>query len=154
MSSRYVNKRLQDMSYDLSLVNVNGTSTAFDTDANGSTSTASPSVAPEAVLNPDDIEAIRTEIAAADLARDNVIKQCRDMQKAAKNAIFALHRGESSYTKSIEMIAGAASKGLVIYDSVMGAYKASAILLCERTLCMCFALYFNFCCCAASQSAF
>ena len=116
---KYVNKRLQEISYDLSLVceKVDEEASKEGVELEGS------QLEEATIVRADDFAAIKAQIAAADLARDNVIKQCRDTQKAAKNAIFALHRGEDSYEKADKMIADSACNGIRIYSEVMGTYK-------------------------------
>jgi len=44
----------------------------------------------------EDFEAIRRRMELFDEQREKVIKRCRDVQKAAKQAIFALHRNDSA----------------------------------------------------------
>lgn len=43
-------------------------------------------------LNPEDFTAMRERLAAYDAARDTIIKRSRDITKASKQAIYALHR--------------------------------------------------------------
>jgi predicted translin family RNA/ssDNA-binding protein len=50
----------------------------------------------------EELDAIRTRMEHRDELRENLIKMCRDSQKAAKQAIYALHRGD--YQKSAKLI--------------------------------------------------
>ena len=106
---KYVNQHLQNMALDLSLL-----PKAHQTEDVVGEQTQS-------LLDSTDFDKIRSRIAAADLARDNVIKQCRDTQKAAKNAIFAIHRGD--HKKANVLINSAAVGNLRIYRDVMGDFK-------------------------------
>jgi predicted translin family RNA/ssDNA-binding protein len=45
----------------------------------------------------DELEAIRSRLAHRDELRETLIKKCRDAQKAAKQAIFALHRKDTAH---------------------------------------------------------
>ena len=56
--------------------------------------TKRPRVDDAAVLPKDELEAIRLRMVHRDELRESLIKKCRDGQKAAKQAIFALHRGD------------------------------------------------------------
>lgn len=49
---------------------------------------------PSSIVDLEALDAICKRMKTFDEAREVVIKTCRDMQKAAKNAIFALHRGK------------------------------------------------------------
>lgn len=118
---KYVNKRLQEMEYDLSLVS--GKPVSADMKEEETDSTNNATHVDEKFLNEADFDLIRESICKADAARDNVIKQCRDTQKAAKNSIFALHRGPKSLSKAKEMIETAAKNGIQIYRDVMQEYK-------------------------------
>lgn len=59
-----------------------------------------PSVAAAATIEPispstrDELEALRLRVERRDGLREDLIKKCRDGQKAAKQAIYALHRGD------------------------------------------------------------
>ena len=46
----------------------------------------------ELIIKMADFEKIREEMEAYDAKREDVIKRCRDMQKASKNSIYDLHR--------------------------------------------------------------
>lgn len=48
-----------------------------------------------------DLEALKDRMEARDEYRENLIKKCRDGQKAAKQAIFALHRGDTKKAESL-----------------------------------------------------
>ena len=47
------------------------------------------------------LKAISARMAAFDDEREGVIKKCRDVQKAAKQAIFAAHRGDLQKSKNL-----------------------------------------------------
>ena len=48
-----------------------------------------------------ELEAIRTRLEHRDDLRETLIKKCRDGQKAAKQAIFALHRGDFDRSRKL-----------------------------------------------------
>ncbi|KAL3910381.1 MAG: hypothetical protein SGILL_007712 [Bacillariaceae sp.] len=50
----------------------------------------------------EELDAIRLRMEHRDKLRENLIKMCRDSQKAAKQAIYALHRGD--HQKSADLI--------------------------------------------------
>ena len=45
------------------------------------------------------LAAIKTRYEGYDATRELVIKKCREIQKAAKNSIFAMHRGDLKKAK-------------------------------------------------------
>ena len=47
----------------------------------------------QTVLDVDEFDAMRTAMEDNDAKRERVIKECRDLQKASKNSIYDLHRG-------------------------------------------------------------
>ena len=47
----------------------------------------------QTVLDADEFDAMRTAMEDNDAKRERVIKECRDLQKASKNSIYDLHRG-------------------------------------------------------------
>eukprot|EP00301_Raphidiophrys_heterophryoidea_P020933 c5497_g1_i1.p1 GENE.c5497_g1_i1~~c5497_g1_i1.p1 ORF type:complete len:448 (-),score=111.38 c5497_g1_i1:74-1417(-) len=54
------------------------------------------SVSPVTRVYAEDFDAIRKRMELFDEQREKVIKRCRDVQKAAKQAIFALHRNDTN----------------------------------------------------------
>lgn len=48
----------------------------------------------ESLIPTEELEALRKRMEHRDELRENLIKKCRDGQKAAKQSIFALHRGD------------------------------------------------------------
>lgn len=62
------------------------------------------------VLDKAEWQALRDNYTAHDQKRESVIKECRDVQKAAKQAIYALHRGDGGKASSLieKATAGAA----------------------------------------------
>ncbi|GMH95191.1 hypothetical protein TrVE_jg12933 [Triparma verrucosa] len=52
-------------------------------------------------LDMSELAAIKTRYEGYDATRELVIKKCREIQKAAKNSIFAMHRGDLKKAKSL-----------------------------------------------------
>eukprot|EP00908_Phaeocystis_cordata_P014477 Transcript_25576.p1 GENE.Transcript_25576~~Transcript_25576.p1 ORF type:complete len:463 (-),score=188.37 Transcript_25576:102-1490(-) len=92
-SLKYVVRRLEDILYELSLFPPTGDSEAANPAAESQTSSVEPGEA--SLLDRASMEAARTEYAALDAAREQVIKKCREPQKMSKQAIFALQRGDA-----------------------------------------------------------
>ena len=46
----------------------------------------------QGIVNSPEFAQLRKEMEEYDDRRENVIKQCRDMQKGSKNSIYQLHR--------------------------------------------------------------
>lgn len=99
-SLKYVVRRLEDTTYELSL---------FPPAASSSTAAASAAAvgrggvgpadaaaaeSPAVLLDVDALSAAREQYAALDAAREAVIKKCREPQKQSKQAITALHRAD------------------------------------------------------------
>ena len=53
------------------------------------------------LLAVEELKALRERMAHRDNLRENLIKICRDGQKAAKQAIYALHRGDPKKAKTL-----------------------------------------------------
>ena len=87
-SLKYVVRRLEDTTYELSLFPPRGTDDADDAAA------LTASADPPLLLDVDALEAARETYAALDAAREAIIKKCREPQKLAKQAISALHRND------------------------------------------------------------
>jgi len=110
---KYALKNLEDITYELSLLEDRG---PIDSGKMGDGSddahrpakrpragTATLPDAPEEVLNllaTDEIDAIKGRMDAYDKLREQVIKDSRDVQKLAKQAIFAVHRGNLKGSKA------------------------------------------------------
>mmetsp|Transcript_31716 Transcript_31716/g.40686 ORF Transcript_31716/g.40686 Transcript_31716/m.40686 type:complete len:570 (+) Transcript_31716:32-1741(+) len=86
-SVKYQVRRLQDITYELSLVGVRteGQAKRLKTDQE-----------PKKGLfeNENEIDEIRSRMEEYDATREKVIKDTRDVQKLSKNSIYSLHRGD------------------------------------------------------------
>ncbi|KAJ1496514.1 Translin [Baffinella frigidus] len=94
-SVKYVVRRMEDTVFELSLqegveVPVGATPAAEGVAVDAST----------LVVDGAEFEVMRAEMEAYDAQREDVIKQCRDMQKAAKTSIYQLHRGNLDQAKA------------------------------------------------------
>jgi len=107
---KYALKGVEDVLYELSLLHKDGPAVVTEStelpdskrkrsEGNGDGSGAGASSSMEALtdINPlidgAELDAIRARMDAYDKLREDVIKQSRDVQKFAKQAIFAVHRG-------------------------------------------------------------
>ena len=102
---KYALKSVEDVLYELSLLHKDGAgvpggdATAPEakrrrTEGGGDSGVDSDSVADEnPLIDGAEIDAIRARMDAYDKLREDVIKQSRDVQKLAKQAIFSVHRG-------------------------------------------------------------
>lgn len=110
---KYALKNLEDITYELSLLEdrdggIVDASDAMDEDTDPATKrprtgTATLTDAPEQelnLLNVEQIDAIKGRMDAYDKLREAVIKDSRDVQKLAKQAIFAVHRGNLKGSKA------------------------------------------------------
>lgn len=88
---KYALKKIETILYELSVTSSNN---------NGTTTTTTTTTDPphkkakleSQLLDGTELDEIRTRMEKRDEMRENLIKRCRDAQKAAKQAIFALHR--------------------------------------------------------------
>ena len=89
--TKYSLKALETLLYELAV-----TSSAADQKSiQSETKRMRGSAAETAVLLPqEELQALRVRLVHRDALREDLIKKCRDGQKAAKQAIYALHRGD------------------------------------------------------------
>merc|ERR1719193_1006954 len=78
---KYAERRCEDLLYELSLAGLE----LGPADAEGQ----------DSALDPDEWAQLQAAYAAYDETRENVIKGCRDVQKAAKQAVYATQRGDA-----------------------------------------------------------
>ena len=96
-SLKYVVRRLEDTIYELSLFPPPAAAaTAAAPPTATAAAAAAAAAAPAPLVDVEALEAAREAYAALDAAREAVIKKCREPQKLAKQAIFALQRGDST----------------------------------------------------------
>jgi len=84
-SLKYCVRRLESLLYELSLAPKLDTSMVTSANSSGCAATG--------IEFGEDFEEMRKAMEAYDKTREDVIKRTRDVQKLAKQAIFALHRG-------------------------------------------------------------
>jgi hypothetical protein len=84
-SLKYCVRRLESLLYELSLAPRLDTSMVTSGNSSGCAATG--------IEFGEDFEEMRKAMEAYDKTREDVIKRTRDVQKLAKQAIFALHRG-------------------------------------------------------------
>ena len=90
---KYALKCVEDVTYELSLLEVEGGAV---TDADGALlkrARLSPEAEAVSLICDEELDAIRARMDTYDKQREEVIKQSRDVQKLAKQAIFSVHRG-------------------------------------------------------------
>ena len=125
-SLKYVVRKLEDTTYELSLFPPATTPLAGSTssDAASTAATALPEeeALPAAFVDEDALETARAAYAEYDLAREGVIKACREPQKQAKQAIAALHRGEAA--KAAQSLQAARDGALRVLDKEVAAHPA------------------------------
>ncbi|KAL1522086.1 hypothetical protein AB1Y20_021729 [Prymnesium parvum] len=115
-SLKYVERRLEDTKYELSLFPPKGHGGAEMTTAHdGQTPLGEPDASYPLLLDTPALEAARESYAAFDLLREAAIKKCREPQKSAKQAISALHRGDADHAAAL-----LASAATIAADVVAG----------------------------------
>ena len=87
--TKYALKTLETLLYELS---VTGAADSEEPDAK---------VPRRVLVNHEELEGIRARMEHRDELRENLIKKSRDGQKAAKQAIYALHRGDSDGARKL-----------------------------------------------------
>jgi len=95
---KYAERRCQDLLYDLSFAE----SSASLADADGGTS----------LVDKEEWEKLRQGYEEYDQKRELVIKACRDVQKAAKQAIYAAQRGDLQKTQKLTESANVGAKAI------------------------------------------
>lgn len=80
--------------------------------AMATTTTATTPAAESSFLDPQAWDAIAARLKRHDEQRETVIKRSRDVQKAAKQAIFALHRGDNARASALLRDASSAAREL------------------------------------------
>lgn len=100
-SLKYVVRRLEDTLYDLSL---------YAPDITAAVPPPDPSEPPP--IDTGALEAARARYEAEDAAREGAIKASRDVQKAAKQAIASLHRGDLPRAEQLLATATAGAREL------------------------------------------
>jgi predicted translin family RNA/ssDNA-binding protein len=102
--TKYALKTLETILYELSVTGATTTTTAADdelvvvepdTKRTKVEAAEEPSSSKMPSPTQDELEGIRQRMEHRDELREKLIKKCRDGQKAAKQAIYALHRGDS-----------------------------------------------------------
>ena len=103
---KYTHKRLGDIMYETSLCQ------GMDESASLIPPPASSDSSNTNILPTEDIEKVRVAMVAFDAKREQVIKQCRDVQKLSKQSIFSLHRGQT--TRARQQLDSAVEKARLI----------------------------------------
>lgn len=93
---KYALKALETLLYELAVTSPTLPSNADDGPAAHQTTASAEQLLPMALLT-----ALRERVAARDDQREQLIKACRDGQKAAKQCLFALHRGDVSKARAL-----------------------------------------------------
>ncbi|KAL7486164.1 hypothetical protein ACHAW6_011757 [Cyclotella cf. meneghiniana] len=89
--TKYALKALETILYELSVAHA----LANPKKAKLDSAEGDPTILDTGIIPKDEIAAIRVRMDHRDQLRERLIKTCRDGQKAAKQAIFALHRGDT-----------------------------------------------------------
>jgi predicted translin family RNA/ssDNA-binding protein len=92
--TKYSLKALETLLYELSV-------TGTHLDKNESEEPDVKRLRLEGLLPKDELTALRKRMEHRDELREDLIKKCRDGQKAAKQSIFALHRGDRKKAKQL-----------------------------------------------------
>jgi len=97
--TKYALKSLETLLYELA---VTGTSVTTNDDGTGQkpAKMAKLNISSERVAE-EELKCLRERMEHRDNLRENLIKRCRDGQKAAKQAIYALHRGDAPKAKAL-----------------------------------------------------
>ena len=93
--TKYALKTLETILYELSVTSPNNDNT-MEYDITPEIKRAKISHDNNTNIIPmDELEALQKRMEERDEAREKLIKRCRDAQKASKNAVFAIHRGNT-----------------------------------------------------------
>ena len=98
---KYVLKSIEDITYEMSLTDTDLDKEVQEPRAKRAKVESTSSESAEDTVNPDvnglipfaDLNDIKERMDSLDKIREDVIKQCRDIQKMSKQAIFSVHRG-------------------------------------------------------------
>jgi predicted translin family RNA/ssDNA-binding protein len=93
---KYALKTCEQVLYELSVINTNETNNVDGIHQNETDMGTDQMLSDSSILPTDSLADLRKRIEHKDNIRESLIKNCRDAQKAAKQAIFAIHRGEHS----------------------------------------------------------
>lgn len=104
---KYTVKRLQDLIYELSLTE----------DVKEPAQKRAKMASPASRITNAGFDKMISEISAFDEAREQVIKQCRDVQKLSKQSIYSLHRGDME--KASFQLSTACKKAISIRDEFL-----------------------------------
>jgi predicted translin family RNA/ssDNA-binding protein len=94
-STKYALKSLETILYELSVAKVLGGSEVKKVKLDEREGDAEMATKEDDAIPKDEFAAIRARMEHRDQLRERLIKTCRDGQKAAKQSIFALHRGDT-----------------------------------------------------------
>ena len=128
-SLKYVERRLQDIIYELSLFPPSDSAAAGSTEpaaaaaAAAATAAAAAAEPPAPLIDVAALEAAREAYSALDAAREALIKKCREPQKLAKQSIFALQRGDPAggarqLAAATKLAAGVLSEDVAAHPSL------------------------------------
>ena len=90
--TKYALKRLENILYELSVTSLEEEFASFGSDNEHKSKRVRMEICRR--VDQEEMEQIRLRMEARDELRETVIKRTRDSQKAAKQAIYALHRGD------------------------------------------------------------
>lgn len=93
--TKYALKTLETLLYELSVTGSSNASNDDDEEPDAKRLRLGP------LVPTDELTALKERMDHRDLLRESLIKQCRDGQKAAKQAIFALHRGDREKSEKL-----------------------------------------------------
>ena len=92
--TKYALKALETLLYELAV-------TAGAVESKQEEEPDSKRVKPNCLVPDQELQQLKERMDHRDQLRESLIKQCRDSQKAAKQAIFALHRGDTKRTQQL-----------------------------------------------------
>jgi len=94
---KYSLKALETFLYELAITG-SSTPASTETDSEGRTNKRLKHTASSTLIPTAELDALKSRMDHRDELRETLIKKCRDSQKAAKQCIFALHRGDTRRT--------------------------------------------------------
>lgn len=105
--TKYALKTLETILYELSVTSPNGNNEA-DSEYGITPEFKKAKLSNDDIIPLDELEELRKRMEERDEAREKLIKRCRDAQKSSKNAVFALHRGNTQQALKLIQLAEAA----------------------------------------------
>jgi len=114
---KYTVKKLESLAYEIDLARQRAAAAAGPTSKSAAAQTSQPDSAAPGAVDLELIGKMKVRYEAFDEQRETVMKRSRDIGKAAKNAIYALHRED--YRKADSFLKQCVKDATEIYDTVV-----------------------------------